>query len=773
MFKMFFSAPPVNALALFLSSLLCLTVQAETSPQNTTRSSNLSVGSHWTTPYNVTWTEQSKDSSGSMPLGNGDIGLNVWVEESGDLLFYIGKSDAWDENCINSKLARVRVKFSPNPFVKGQPFRQTLVLKDGGVEITAGDAGSAITTRLWVDANQPVVRVESHGETPFTQEVILETWRNNESTVGTEVSDLFHNLDKKAGDPYPTIIFPDTVVPGRKDRLIWYHHNIKPKNDPYMINLTLQGMESYAKQIPHPLLDRTFGAAIKGVGYVSTSDKSLKTDHPARDQNFSIYPLTMHPSTEEQWSTMLDTSIQKIDALDPASARKAHLAWWEAFWDRSWIRITSPSGDVAAAEVSRAYQLCRYMNACAGRGAQPIKFNGSLFTVGTPKNPDYRRWGGPGYWFQNSRLIYWPMLSAGDFDLMEPWFRMYRETLPFAKARTQKYFQHDGAFFGETILFWGAEASGHYGWTPFEKRKSPLCECSYLTYYWNNNLENLAMMLDYWSHTGSQDFAKNTLLPHAEEITRFYDLHYPRDPQGKLHFDPAQSLETWHTAVNPLPEIAGLKAVLPRLLALPEHLTTPAMRDRWQKLLREAPNLPTGLKMGKNVLLPAETFSQKANVENPELYSIFPYRLHGVGKPDLQLARDTFSVRTHRQTFCWCQNDTQAALLGLAEEAKEIVCIRSSKNAYKTSRFPAFWSSNYDWVPDIDHGGNLQLALQFMLMQCDDTAIRLLPAWPKGWDAEFKLHAPHGTIVEGKAIGGKIVDLKVTPNERKKDVVVD
>jgi len=31
-------------------------------------------------PCNVVWDIPSKDSSGSMPLGNGDIGLNVWVD---------------------------------------------------------------------------------------------------------------------------------------------------------------------------------------------------------------------------------------------------------------------------------------------------------------------------------------------------------------------------------------------------------------------------------------------------------------------------------------------------------------------------------------------------------------------------------------------------------------------------------------------------------------------------------------------------------------------
>ena len=49
----------------------------------------------------------------------------------------------------------------------------------------------------------------------------------------------------------------------------------------------------------------------------------------------------------------------------------------------------------------------------------------------------------------------------------------------------------------------------------------------------------------------------------------------------------------------------------------------------------------------------------------------------------------------------------------------------------------------------MDHGGVLQMGLQLMLMQCEDREIRLLPAWPKEWDTDFKLHAPYQTTVEG------------------------
>jgi len=87
---------------------------------------------------NVVWDSPSKNSSGSMPIGNGDIGMNAWVEENGDLLLLIGKTDAWDENSRIIKVGRVRITLSPSPFAKGQPFRQELKLREGMIEITGG-----------------------------------------------------------------------------------------------------------------------------------------------------------------------------------------------------------------------------------------------------------------------------------------------------------------------------------------------------------------------------------------------------------------------------------------------------------------------------------------------------------------------------------------------------------------------------------------------------------------------------------------------------------
>jgi hypothetical protein len=57
--------------------------------------------------YNVVWDTPSHNAAGSMPIGNGEVGLNLWVEEDGDLLFYVSRTDAWSEICRLLKLGRI------------------------------------------------------------------------------------------------------------------------------------------------------------------------------------------------------------------------------------------------------------------------------------------------------------------------------------------------------------------------------------------------------------------------------------------------------------------------------------------------------------------------------------------------------------------------------------------------------------------------------------------------------------------------------------------
>jgi hypothetical protein len=53
-------------------------------------------------------------------------------------------------------------------------------------------------------------------------------------------------------------------------------------------------------------------------------------------------------------------------------------------------------------------------------------------------SPDARTWGRR-FTFQNQRLLYWPLLMSGDFDLLKPFFDHSWNVLPMRKAITRLY----------------------------------------------------------------------------------------------------------------------------------------------------------------------------------------------------------------------------------------------------------------------------------------------------------------------------------------------
>ena len=855
----------------------------------------------------------------SMPIGNGDITSNVWVEANGDLVFYLGKSDAWDEVSCLLKVGKVRMSFTPALPLKN--FSQKLDLRRGEVIIKAGEGDDQISLRVWVDANHPVLRVEQAGGVPRACTAKVELWRTEDKPLANAVHTHTEDSILQSGATFKRLA--DTVLPPGESQILWCHRNTASI---YPINLKVEHLETLLAKHPDPLLYRTFGAIGFGSDMKSSAPLTLASTGPASQRTLSFVVLTAQTPTLEAWTAQAKTLADNVGKLPLADARTAHAAWWENFWNRSWLfvegtdamvipvnahpwkvgvaadgtyrfagtisdplvagramteaeiaalaatpqtgKIVAPEnipttagctvaawinpkpgeqgrlldkgtpgkpdgitfdtypglslrwivgqetmvaanvlkagawqhvaatvdaatgvrrlylngkivleqrGEATAAIVTRGYNLQRYMIGASSRGKYPPKFNGGAFTVNmggkcpfAANSPDYRSWGGNCYWFQNNRFLCWPSLASGDYDTMLPFFNMYRDMLPFRKDVTKTYFGHEGAHFVETYHFWGSHAGTDFGW----KNPGTTPQNVYIRWYWQGGIELSMMMLDYYAHTGDTTFAKETLLPIADAVVTFYDQHWKRDDKGKIRFEPTAALETFD-AVNDAPTIAGLNAVLPRLLALPAGFTTEARRAAWKKTLADLPALPTATAKDKTVLKPADKYWGTRNMENPELYAIFPYRLYGLGLPNLKLAQDSYDARGQRHQYCWSQDCIQAAELGRTEEAKSRTVGKFSAPS-APQRFPAFWNPNwnFDWTTDMDHGGTAALALGEMLMQCPGDKILLLPAWPKEWNVRFKLHAPKQTTVEGRVENGKVIDLKVTPEARRKDVEI-
>jgi hypothetical protein len=283
---------------------------------------------------------------------------------------------------------------------------------------------------------------------------------------------------------------------------------------------------------------------------------------------------------------------------------------------------------------------------------------------------------------------YWTMLATGDYEPFVPLFNRYQQIMPLVHARTQLRFQSKGSYFPARMTPYGAAAAGATDDQP-------------------NALELVALMLAYHSQQPNPQFLRRTLLPVIDEILTFYDERYLFDERGKLRIDKP-------TGANPTGEVAALHYVLGILLwQLKEELQADD-RARFEKLAEDLPPFTVEEVQGDTILERAGS----------PLDAIFPFRLYGVGKPDLDLALRTLAAILPGHPI-------YSAYLGIAPAG----------------------------LPTLD-------AILPTLMQSDYGKIQLLPAWPKQFDVEFRLHTELQTIVSAKWKKGRLEQFKTDPSWR-------
>ena len=765
---------------------------------------------------NVVWDARSNDESfSSMPLGNGDVGLNVWVETNGDLMFYVAKVDAFDSQHLLPKLGRIRLR--TDPVLEASNLKTTLLLEQAAVEVVAGDA----KFRVWVDANAPVIRVQGHCPTPRSVSIAAESLRQWQS----------------ASDPLPgsgtaARLFHDTT-----DQVAWCYRN---QSSVWAGNFARQNSPEFVAKTKDPILHRTSGCVLTAAGFKRLNPTTLASIKPVSSIDASVRVLTSQPDKLDDW---------KAEALKPVKSDwNAHLAYWKSFWSRSHIFIPK-AGDGAynldqfrfmqfpqargvydghntipaaqnAFQITQRYALERFCEAIASRGAVPPQYNGSLFTMDMPPgamvfdkpkpgptSPDGRDWAQLSFMWQNTRHPYWAMPARGDYDTILPGMAFVRNGLDIARDRCRKLYGVDGA-----MIF---EASWMHNVGVF-----PVGDIApHLRFHQLATIELPAIMAETYAHTRDDKFLRETLLPCAEEGLKFYFNRFTKtDAKGRMLMEGVGCAETYQGVTNPATEMGCMKLLLDQLLSFPIEAERRATFAKWRAML---PDVPTRRIRGMDLLAVGEVYDPgRVDCETPEMYSIYPFRQAWLGTPEkLAMARQSFHVRNTSldgtvdwqpvETGGWQSAPVQAAYLGLAREAARLVSINfHDRFAHWTGnitkgpngeilrgnydepgfivgnpksglpfpyrprpKFPAFWECKMDGTPDNDHGANSVNTLQAMLLQSDGDRIHLLPAWPEDWDVSFKLSAARNTTVEGVYQNGRITSLKVTPESRRKDII--
>ena len=258
------------------------------------------AGTHRMERYNVVWASASRDATGVMPLGNGDIAAGVYAIEGGDLYLLLAKNDAYNSAGDIYRTGRVRVSLAPNPFKPGKPFRQTLDLPTGSVRIEA----DGVMLSIWADASRPVCHVEISAPQEIAVTAQPEFWERLDGTRDVRLE--------------------------RQGRLLWYF----PVGDRsvYPDDLKFYQVEQMATKFPDPYRFNTFGNLLE------STELSLKDGVLAgRGKTFDIRIHACAMQTPEA-ATWIETIERQ--AARPVDAKKdweEHCRWWANFWERSWI----------------------------------------------------------------------------------------------------------------------------------------------------------------------------------------------------------------------------------------------------------------------------------------------------------------------------------------------------------------------------------------------------------------------------------------------------
>ena len=230
---------------------------------------------------------------------------------------------------------------------------------------------------------------------------------------------------------------------------------------------------------------------------------------------------------------------------------------------------------------------------------------------------------------------------------------------------------------------------------------------------WNHynvqgGLDLSLFILDHFSYT--QDHKTlDGFLPIIASVLEFYANRFKAnglDEDGHMIIFPTQALETWQCpgyppkkescVTNDTPTVAGLHSVLEKLLALPATSSvTPAMVAEWTALLDLVPPVP--MSKDKTTVVAGTTLpAAESNVENPELYTLHPYRVYSAGKGgDLRPALSAFAKKKHGSDQGWCQVGPDAALLGLGDlddpgHAPTLIGARAKLVRHFPAQFPPF-----------------------------------------------------------------------------------
>ena len=709
----------------------------------------------------VVYTSPSPQPWEAMPVGGGD--LSAMVRWDGDLHLHLTKSDCWGYQkpadaqqgtryLNNVSPGHVRLGFGERAAQAARlRFRQRLDPYRGRVLVEIGEGDEAAQLQVWGHPKLRVLVLEASDPAgvlgPCT--VTLEEWRETMWVSCTETRLQASEVQTRPARPH----------------------------------LAGAGMEDYYPERADPLEGR--GAAVA----VSSPDV-----RPARCEAEAL-SATMTPTASPagEYRVLIAAAVtgsgdplvaasaelERAEAMSADDLRQQQRQWWEQYWGRSFVRVTSP--DRSARWLNAAYYVHLYTLGCTNRGPVPAKWDGGAGLM----RGDERNWG-ICEWVQEVRFTFMPLYAANRLEMARGLCDFYSGMADYLRAQTQRMWGLPGLWIPETVTPWGhvedlvLAASPPEGVNEGFGQWDPETAPYGLFHHYNKfvgflftaGLEVCQHYLTCARYSGDEAFLREQAYPAIRDVCRFVTGLLREGDDGRYHLDPANALETWQMVRDPADTIEGLRAVLPECIELAaEHPEDAEVRDHFREILANLPDPALGWWREDNVIEPdVEVYApaaegtqpaQRSNAENPQLYRVYPFGLSGIDSADHELARRTFEKRICVLNHGWAMDAIWAARLGLGEKACELLAEHA--RIYNRFRYGGWDSNDSNVFPDrlavapfLDAGGGSAFALQEILLQSQGGVIRIGPAVSGTWSGTFGLRAEGGFVVTADIASGDV-----------------
>ncbi len=499
--------------------------------------------------HDVVYLSPPCDPLQGLPIGNGDIGVLAWCEDS-RVIMAVNKCDLWDaapftrfhnwaaeEEDRSSALrhaCRIVIDF-------GLPVFDTFYLSDFQGRLSLADAS---------------LHLQASG--PFGSVTLSAFVSHDEGLVCCDVRSHLHDAP------------PVEVSVERYGSRTFGHWYALVNRDPGIgLGGTKTSVTDEGMYIQQQLTEGAFAVgcrviASEPVTYTRLHAQKASTRiTPQPDGAFSIIASVTSP----QNTAPLDIARRTLDAAQSTgipTLYAAHARAWKAFWLRSYMAYGDDYLD-------NLWHLTMYYANASQRGKYPGRFINGLWNW----NRDVQNW--TFYFHWNQQELYWPLNAAGHHDLITPYLDYRFASLPQAKQDATELLGTSGAFVSDVSDFRGYNSLSEI----------------------DNHTPVAQVALDFWrqyQYTRDATFLRERALPYLIEAATFFESLFEPGTDGLLHAKSGTGYEGWIRLRDSITELACARALFSAAICAaqecPYEPAAPEQVTRWQEILDHLAPLP-------------------------------------------------------------------------------------------------------------------------------------------------------------------------------------